>query len=144
MGRIKSDNINRWFLHSNIYYLLVNGTLEYDHIKRLITLTSDYIMRLLLYLHCVCITKSAECYCNNKRLLNEYLKWIEWHWTIVLWIYTKDVLGDQFLGKSNVFLRPEPFCFIWRNYTIHYTYCRGSQTFFDRGPNLKIIFHLGS
>ncbi len=31
------------------YYSLVNGTLKCDHIKRLITLTSDYIKRLLLY-----------------------------------------------------------------------------------------------
>ena len=28
---------------------VVNGTLKCDHIKRLITLTSDYIKRLLLY-----------------------------------------------------------------------------------------------
>ena len=46
MDQTQSDNINRWFLFSNIHYF---GHLKCDHIKRQITLTNDYIKRLSLF-----------------------------------------------------------------------------------------------
>ena len=51
MGLTKSydiniDNNNRWFLFINAQFM---GWMKCDHIKRLITLTSDYIKPLSLY-----------------------------------------------------------------------------------------------
>ncbi len=50
LAKTKSDNINQMITKTDeIDLSLVNGTLKYDHIKRLITLTSNYIKRLSLY-----------------------------------------------------------------------------------------------
>jgi hypothetical protein len=46
LGQSKSDNINRLLLISSLQQM---GRVECDHIKRLITLTSDNIKRLSLY-----------------------------------------------------------------------------------------------
>ena len=52
LGQTKSDNINRITTISDDLYLVIYIKWDFtlhDHIKRLITLTSDYIKRLLLY-----------------------------------------------------------------------------------------------
>ena len=49
LGQTKSDNINRMITITDGFYNKINKTFECDHIKRLITLTSDNIKRLSLY-----------------------------------------------------------------------------------------------
>jgi len=51
LEQTKRDYINRILTHINGFYqvIFVNGTLKCDHIKRLITLISDFIKRLSLF-----------------------------------------------------------------------------------------------
>ncbi len=49
LGQIKSDNINRMVAITGYFlYALVNGTINYNNIKWMITLTSDNIKRFSL------------------------------------------------------------------------------------------------
>ena len=53
LGQTESDNMNRLITITDDFYLVIfnNGTFKFDHIKRLIPLTSDYIKWLSLYLY---------------------------------------------------------------------------------------------
>jgi hypothetical protein len=53
LGQTKSDNNNRLFLFSSFKYM---GHVKCDHIKRMITFTSDNLKRLSLYnFVCLCL-----------------------------------------------------------------------------------------
>ncbi len=78
LDHTESDNISRMLTITGCFYL-VNATLKYGHIKRMITLTSDNIKLLSLYLirhGLIKLNKIYRILQNNEIYFDKISKWI--------------------------------------------------------------------
>jgi hypothetical protein len=75
LGQAKSDNINRilTIIKCFVYSALVDGLFNYDHIMRLIILTSDNIKRLSLYMQWLILKITLRIHTMYVETLTDFL-----------------------------------------------------------------------